>query len=104
MITPKNFKFCIECKKGYNKENLYSLYNNSSDFWGFIKQSEKDSEKSKKLPLVIFKQDRQPILAVVPFNIEFPSIPKISIHYEDKKYNIYLFDDIISFDSSYWFC
>jgi Holliday junction resolvase len=104
LITPKNFKFCIECKKGYNKENLYSLYNNSSDFWGFIKQSEKDSEKSKKLPLVIFKQDRQPILAVVPFNIEFPSIPKISIHYEDKKYNIYLFDDIISFDSSYWFC
>jgi Holliday junction resolvase len=31
LITPKNFKFCIECKKGYNKENLYSLYNNSSD-------------------------------------------------------------------------
>ena len=25
LITPQNFKFCIECKKGYNDINLYSL-------------------------------------------------------------------------------
>ena len=33
LITPKNFRYCIECKKGYNKENLYSLDNYRSDFW-----------------------------------------------------------------------
>ncbi len=27
LITPQNFKYCIECKKGYNNQNLYSLYN-----------------------------------------------------------------------------
>jgi len=32
LITPQKFKYCIECKKGYNNLNLYSLYNYSSDF------------------------------------------------------------------------
>ena len=27
LITPKNFRFIIECKKGYNKENLGSIFN-----------------------------------------------------------------------------
>ena len=39
------FKFCIECKKGYNNQNLYSLYNYSSEIWKFIEQSEKDAGK-----------------------------------------------------------
>ena len=73
LITPINFKYCIECKKGYNKENLYSLYNYSSDFWKFIDQCQRDSDKCGKLPMVIFKQDRQPILAVVPYNISYIS-------------------------------
>ena len=60
LITPERFKFCIECKKGYNHLNLYSLYNYSSEFWKFIEQCEKDSKKCSKIPLVIFKQDRQP--------------------------------------------
>ena len=29
LITPQNFKYCLECKKGYNNQNLYSLYNPS---------------------------------------------------------------------------
>ena len=45
LLTPQKFKFCIECKKGYNNQNLYSLYNYSSEIWKFIEQSEKDSEK-----------------------------------------------------------
>jgi Holliday junction resolvase len=45
LITPEKFKFCIECKKGYNHLNLYSLYNYSSEFWKFIEQCEKDSKK-----------------------------------------------------------
>ena len=44
LITPQNFKYCLECKKGYNNQNLYSLYNHSSDFWKFIDQCQKDSE------------------------------------------------------------
>ena len=64
LITPKNFLFCIECKKGSNKENLSSLFNPKSDFWGFWEQAKRDAEASKKFPLLVIQQDRQKILTV----------------------------------------
>ena len=103
LITPKEFKYCIECKKGYNSENLYSLYNYSSGFWKFIEQCEKDSKKCEKIPLLIFKQDRQPTLAVVPSDIPFSLSKYIEIKKEEKVYRIYLFDDILAYDKSIWF-
>jgi Holliday junction resolvase len=102
LITPMNFKYCIECKKGYNKENLYSLYNYSSDFWKFVEQCEKDSEKCQKIPMVIFKQDRQKTLAIVPYNIIYKSNNYIEIHKEEKRYKIYLFDDLLKEDDYLW--
>ena len=57
LLTPEKFKFCIECKKGYNNLNLYSLYNNSSELWKFIEQIDEHKDKSviagvlQKLPL-----------------------------------------------------
>jgi|TARA_R110002012_G_scaffold37190_1_gene104407 hypothetical protein len=103
IITPKNFKFCIECKKGYNSLNFYSLYNYRSDFWKFIDQCEKDSGKCNKLPLLIFKQDRQPALAIIPGDIELPEeITHINIH-KNKIYKVYLFEDLIKCWDSVWF-
>jgi len=103
LITPLNFKYCIECKKGYNKENLYSLYNYSSDTWKFIEQCEKDSEKCQKTPMVIFKQDRQKTLAIVPYNSLYKSNNYIEIHKEEKTYRIYLFDDLLKEPDYFWF-
>ena len=102
LITPQNFKYCIECKKGYNKENLYSLYNYSSDTWKFIEQCEKDSEKCQKIPMVIFKQDRQKTLAIVPYNTLYKSNNYIEIHTEEKTYRIYLFDDLLKELDYFW--
>ena len=102
LITPQNFKYCIECKKGYNKENLYSLYNYSSDTWKFIEQCEKDSEKCQKIPMVIFKQDRQKTLAIVPYNTLYKSNNYIEIHKEEKTYRIYLFDDLLKELDYFW--
>jgi hypothetical protein len=103
LITPEKFKFCIECKKGYNNLNLYSLYNYSSEFWKFIEQSEKDAEKCSKLPMVIFKQDRQPVLAIIPKAIAFEeNIKYIEIH-KNKTYRVYLFDELVKCWDSMWF-
>ena len=102
LITPMNFKYCLECKVGYNNQNLYSLYNYSSDFWKFVDQCEKDSEKCQKIPMVIFKQDRQKILAIVPYNIIYKSNNYIEIHKEEKRYKIYLFDDLLKEDDYLW--
>ena len=109
LITPQNFKYCIECKKGYNKENLYSLYNYSSDLWGFLDQCLKDSEKCDKIPMVIFKQDRQPTLAIVPSHVQtnklqqYIEIQKQEDAFNLRVYRIYKLDDLLEDYDSLWF-
>ena len=102
LITPKNFKYCIECKKGYNKESLYSLMNYSSDFWNFIDQCQKDSDRANKSPLIIFKQDRQPTLAIVPYDAGYTSSNYIELKRETRTYRMYLFDEILNEQDSLW--
>tara|TARA_R110000796_G_scaffold134271_2_gene249984 strand:+ start:660 stop:1178 length:519 start_codon:yes stop_codon:yes gene_type:complete len=103
LITPQKFKFCIECKKGYNNQNLYSLYNYSSEIWKFIAQSEKDSTKCGLIPMVIFKQDRQPALAIIPQSVAVTEdIKYIEIH-NTKIYRVYLFEELIKCWDSMWF-
>jgi len=108
LITPQKFKFCIECKKGYNNQNLYSLYNYSSEFWGFLEQCRKDSEKCGRIPMVIFKQDRQPVLCIIPDYV--PTLNRlqyIEIHkmenFSKITYRIYKFEDILADNDSTWF-
>jgi Holliday junction resolvase len=103
LITPNKFRFCIECKKGYKHLNLYSLYNHSSDLWKFIEQSEKDSGKCSRIPLVIFKQDRQPALAIIPQSVAVTEdIKYIEIH-NGKHYRVYLFEELLKCWDSMWF-
>lgn len=64
LITPKNFRFIIECKKGYNKENLGSAFNNKSDLLNFIRQADRDARKIHKEFLIVFQQDRKDILCI----------------------------------------
>ena len=109
LITPQNFKYCIECKKGYNKENLYSLYNYSSDFWGFLDQCLKDSEKCGKIPMVIYKQDRQPTLAIIPNHVQTSMLQQyIEIHKQEdpftlRVYRIYKLEDLLKDHDTMWF-
>jgi len=104
LITPSNFRFTIECKKGYNNINLYSLLDYSSKFWEFIDQSEKDSVSSKKEPMVIFKQDRQPTLAIVRENTLFStSTNYITLTHGTRIYKIYKLDDILIDSTICWF-
>lgn len=64
LITPKSFKFVIECKKGYNKENLGSYFSETSDLMSFIDQARRDATKIGKKFLIIFQQDRKDILCI----------------------------------------
>jgi|TARA_Y100000310_G_scaffold137913_1_gene136868 Holliday junction resolvase len=105
LITPEGFRFCIECKKGYNNINLYSIYDYKSKLWEFVEQCEKDSKKCDKLPMIVFKQDRKPIL-IITYKDIFTNIDKyIQIHKEDpyRVYRVYLFDDIIKSWDTMWF-
>ena len=90
IITPKNFKFCIECKKGYNGLRISDIFNKKSKFWEFIEQSEKDAKKSEKEPLIIFQQDRQNILCITNSSHGFGYLKEYTIIHPSTKENSYI--------------
>ena len=84
-------------------DHLYSLYNYSSEIWKFIAQSEKDAGKCGLTPMVIFKQDRQPALAIIPERVQVTEdIKYIQIH-NKKQYRVYLFEELLTCWDSMWF-
>jgi len=111
LITPEKFRYCIECKKGYNNINLYSLYNNSSEIWDFLDQSRKDSQKCQKIPMMLLKQDRKAILAFIPTHkaeeiIKGQTYTAVS-NKRDKyskgdNWNIYKFVDLLDMEDKVW--
>ena len=64
LITPDRFKFTIECKFGYNKENIGYFFSDKSDLSSFIVQAERDSKKATKDFLLVFKQNNRGILCL----------------------------------------
>ena len=107
LIAPKNFKYCIECKKGYSNVKLNNLLDYSSQLWGFINQCEKDSEKCDKEPMLLFQQDRQPILAIIRGNKYFYSTQNMEGPTEYVKfgdYKMFPFEKILSVWNTFdWF-
>lgn len=98
LITPEFFKFVIEAKKGYNKENLSSLFNGKSEIFKFIKQAEKDAEFSNRMFMVIYQQDRGKIIAIT----ERDSFPETPSSLTFRKFKIDLLEDLLLLTDSYW--
>ena len=59
LITPEKFKFIIECKKGYNEEQVSDLFNPKSIISKMIAQADRDSRKSSRKFLLIIGQNRK---------------------------------------------
>lgn len=70
LITPKEFKFVIECKSGYNKESIYSVLDTNSILCKMIAQAERDSKKISKYFLLIVGQDRREPVVITDY--KFP--------------------------------
>ena len=111
LIASKNFRYCIECKKGYSSIKINHLLDYSSLLWKFIEQCEKDSNKCDKEPMVLFQQDRQPILAITnekwfyyTHNTE-GNVPYIKLgKYNDTQYLVLPFEEILKdWSFSDWF-
>lgn len=64
LITPEKFKYIIECKKGYNEEQVSDLFNTKSNICKMIDQAHRDSKKSSRDFLLIIGQDRKEPIAI----------------------------------------
>ena len=60
----KKFKFIIECKKGYNNEQISDLLNPKSTISKMIAQAHRDSKKSSRKFLLFIGQNRKEPVAI----------------------------------------
>jgi len=90
LITPENFKFVIEAKRGYDI-TLEDLWKPKSNFYKFIDQARRDGRAANKPWLLIYKKDRQKDIVVCEhkFDIKEKAIIK-------GKYYIYLLKDVLT--------
>ena len=64
LITPEKFKFIIECKKGYDGEQVSDLLNPKSGISKMIAQAHRDSQKSSRKFFLFIGQNRQEPVAI----------------------------------------
>lgn len=99
LITPKNFRFVIECKCGYDDIRITDLFKFNKGIWEFIDQVKRDSGKANKEWMVIFKQKRSDILMITAEGV----LPEIEPNFSGNKVSINLFSTINNIPISYLF-
>jgi len=66
LIVPKQFRFVIESKGGYNGIDLNSIFvRGNSELDGFLDQVTKDSKRCGRKPMLAWKKTRKPWLVFV---------------------------------------
>tara|TARA_R110002020_G_scaffold316683_1_gene531955 strand:+ start:1407 stop:1925 length:519 start_codon:yes stop_codon:yes gene_type:complete len=97
LITPENFKFVIEAKRGYEIK-MEDLWNPKSNFYKFIEQARRDGRAGNKPWLLIYKKDRQKDIVICEHKFEMNERALIK-----GKFNIYLLEDVLKLDTSHFF-
>ena len=107
LITPKDFDFAIECKKGYNKVFIDDFFKKNSDLWKFWSQGTRDAKKSEKWPLIVWQQDNKTILAILDADYEPTSGYLNNTDIEPIRYKnilVYKLEDLLNITKDvYWF-
>jgi hypothetical protein len=105
LITPLDFRFVLELKNGYDKENLGGFFSSNSGIKKFIEQASVDAKKAKKDFMVIFKQSRKDTLCILDYNKAIlDKIDSSSIDYltMSKKYICLKLEDLLLFSDSFF--
>ena len=102
LITPEKFKFIIECKKGYNEEQISELLNPKSTTLKMIAQAHRDSKKSSRKFLLIIGQNRRDPIAITN-EMSLPvKGPTFKGSFEDLEVSMFRLSDLLSIKDSYF--
>jgi Holliday junction resolvase len=96
LITPKDFTFIIEAKRGYDLK-FEDIWKPKSKLFEFIAQASRDGEAAKKPWLLVYKKDRQKEIVISP--VKFPTNHKAII----KDYFLYLLEDLLTVGDDFFF-
>ncbi len=97
LITPENFRFVIEAKRGYDIK-FEDIWKSKSDLYSFIEQASRDGESSGKPWLLIYKKDRQKECVISEY--KFPINEKAFIR---GAYYLYLLEDVLALKDEVFF-
>lgn len=97
LITPKDFRFTIECKKGYNVD-FHDVFKGGSTIMKFIKQAITDSRNTEKEFLVIYKKDYKDEIVIL--SERCPIENELVLN---GKYFIYLSKDFFKLPKDFFF-
>lgn len=105
LVCPDNFKFVLESKGGYNDIDLCSAFENGqSELNEFLKQVSEDSKRTGRKPMLFWKKNRKPRLAIiksVDIPVEFYSNFNYYMRYSD--WLIFNAKDIMTLNDSFFF-
>lgn len=79
LITPKDFRFIYELKKGYNKEGICNIFNSNSILRLMIDQADRDSKLCNKDFILVLAQDRKDPIAILKDSYEISNVPNIDL-------------------------
>jgi hypothetical protein len=99
LICPRKFKFAVECKNYKTAPILNAILTSSVTDWdGWISQARQDATAAGKEMMLIIKYNRTAIMAI--FNKGVVKLP-VAMRYKDTE--IFMFDDILRLDDSFFF-
>lgn len=103
ITIPENFKFVIESKNGYNDIDLINCFEGvCRELDNFLGQVTSDSERSGRIPLLIWKKDRKKQMAFVrKETLNEKTYPEVYLTY--KNWIGLDFGYLLSFDDNFWF-
>src|SRR5581483_5120960 len=102
LVAPENFAFSIESKGGYEDVDLVSAFDGGhSQIDEFLDQAQTDADGCKRKPMVVWKKNRKPTLAM----IRTTDLPNREWEYKMiyREWSIISFDELLKTEDSFWF-
>jgi hypothetical protein len=101
LVTPANFKFTVECKGGYDDIDLNSVFDGGhSEIDSFLDQASTDAEGCGRIPLVVWKKNHKPYIAIIKTAI----LPKQDWEYRliYRDWSLVNFKELLELPDSFW--
>ena len=101
IVTPRDFRFVIECKHYATAPKLTGVFGGNSQWDGWISEAEHDSASSGKNWLLIMKYNNVKPLVVFEKNLTDTTFP-YELYYKNS-YRIVQLDYLLTMDDDFWF-
>lgn len=105
LITPQDFAWIVECKKGYNDLGMASMLDRNSKLWEWLDTLDRDCAASNKQGFLLTAQDRRPSIVITKHTEELENqVSKVVIlEQEGRRYIMMYLEEFLALPDSLFF-